>query len=84
MAGTSVFSSIEIQLPLLRIDVFINILAKLNELEQVTVKWSVTWLDTNATMLVVSDEHVELFNKLSHTSGHSLCTLPLLETLHGG
>ena len=66
---------------------FKNILAKLSELEQLIVKLisrSSIRLDKNSVMFVVSDEHIVLFNKLSHSPGHSMWTLALLEILHGG
>ena len=62
-------------------------LAKLSESEQSIVKSiteSATSLDMKLMTSSVSDEHVVLYNKLLHSSGHSLCTLPLLDTLHGG
>ena len=75
MFGTLTLSNIEIQLLVEQIDVFRNILAKISELEQSIVKeitGSAISLDINSMTSSVSDEHDELFNKLSHCPGHNL------------
>ena len=69
------FSGIEIQLLVEQIDAFRKVLAKLTELEQSMVKLikeSDIVLEINAMKSLVSDEHDELFSKLSHCPGHNL------------
>ena len=85
--GALVFSKIEMQLSVWQNDPFKNVLAKLSESEQSIVKsiiGSAISLDMKLMIPSVSDEHVVLYNKLLHSSGQSLWTLPLLEILHGG
>ena len=71
LAGVSAIVSKEIHLLLLQGIVLINLFANVNEFEQFIVKFSDS-LFIYSIKFVVSEEHVPLFNKLSHSSVHNI------------